>query len=232
MTGGYRWIGMGVREHLNRPVTPLDVALAVVAVVAGVLMSSPGLTRWIGLTLLVLVAVRIALAGRVARRRWPARVATVQEAALLPWDCETVWNLIKPAEKAPLLDPTVQRAYQVPGTPSGLGERQAHERHDGSVAVIEVVEYLHHRRAAFRQVSPPVAPPTLYVQQAEPTDGGCVYTWAVQVEIPAGIRLNPAFEAAWRENAREQIRRIREVLAVAGPARTGTDAAWPPPAPT
>jgi uncharacterized protein YndB with AHSA1/START domain len=37
---------------------------------------------------------------------------------------QLVWDLIKPAENAPMLDPQVMRAFKAEGTPSGIGEIQ------------------------------------------------------------------------------------------------------------
>lgn len=37
---------------------------------------------------------------------------------------QLVWDLIKPAENAPLLQPTITRAFKAEGTPDGVGEIQ------------------------------------------------------------------------------------------------------------
>lgn len=136
---------------------------------------------------------------------------------------------MKPAEKTPLLDPTVRRGYQLLGTPSGVGEQQVHEMHDGSIRVLEVVEYVHNRTATFRQVKPPIEVPTLYIQAVEPTDGGCVYTSASHIDVPAGQKIPPEYQASWRESIREQANRIRQVLTDAGVPPAQPSPPLPPP---
>src|SRR5690606_14736564 len=111
---------------------------------------------------------------------------------------------IKPAEKAPLLDPTIRRGYRVPGTPEGLGEQQAFEHLDGSITMIEVVEYQHARRAVIRSVSPKPELDTRTIQSVEPVDDGCVYTMCWEVTVPAGQKLVPEAERLWRQHMQAQ----------------------------
>lgn len=143
---------------------------------------------------------------------YPARIARFEESAVLPWPSEVVWDLIEPAEKAPLIDPGVVRGFHVEGTPSGLGEQQALERRDGSTVVLEVVEYEHGRRAVARVVSPPGHDRNRWIASVEPTSGGCVYTVALEVALTAGFRVRRRFVSAWRADAREAIARIEWVL--------------------
>ncbi|UVE96411.1 SRPBCC family protein [Dietzia sp. B32] len=68
---------------------------------------------------------------------------------------EEVWNLIRPAENAVHLDPSTMRAFQVPGTPSGVGEIQGSiSRLNGReyVAMIEVLEEVQNRYALTRSI--------------------------------------------------------------------------------
>ena len=220
---------MDVRATLRREVSVVDAVVTILAGLSVVFLLIPGLARWLGLAFLALVLVRIGLHGRIQRRRWPARTETVQGAALIPWDCETVWNLVKPAEKTPLLDPAVRRGYHVPGTPSGVGEQQVNEMLDGSIRVLEVVEYVHNRRAVVRQVQPPADVSSRSIQAVEPTDGGCVYTWANQIDMQAGQRIPREFEAAWHEHVRQQANRIRQVLTDAGVPQAQPSPPLPPP---
>jgi hypothetical protein len=63
---------------------------------------------------------------------------------------------IKPPETALLLDPTVVKAFRVPGTPEGVGEMQGFITHrDGveQVQLIEVVEENPERLAVVRQIA-------------------------------------------------------------------------------
>jgi uncharacterized protein YjeT (DUF2065 family) len=169
---------------------------------------------------------------RAVRRRYPERVVRIQESTLLPWPCETVWTLIKPAEKAPLIEPTIRRGYRVPGTPEGLGEQQAFEYLDGNVSMIEVVEYQHAHRAVIRQVSPAPDVDLRMVQSLEPVAEGSIYTMCWEATIPAGRKLHPDVDRAWRLNMQAQMARIRLVLnETSGVAPLAADQStdWPPP---
>ena len=66
-----------------------------------------------------------------------------------------VWSIIRPAENAVHLDPTTVRAFQVPGTPTGVGEIQGFiTRLNGReyVAMVEVLEEVECRYALTRQI--------------------------------------------------------------------------------
>lgn len=66
-----------------------------------------------------------------------------------------MWDLIRPAENAILIDPTTVRAFHVPGTPIGVGEMQGFiVRQDGRerIAMIEVIEEVNGRYALTRPV--------------------------------------------------------------------------------
>lgn len=216
---GNSWPAM--RQTLNKrlPIRQAYWTIAAFMVLMYALLSA----NW----LLALAAVLVAALGLMAdvwwtRRRHPARMARLEESGFLPWPSEVVWDLIEPAEKAPLIDPGTVRAHHVAGTPSGLGEQQAHERLDGSIAVLEVIEYEHGRRAVTRQVSPPGNERHRTIQAVEPTNGGCIYTMAEETDLLAGQRILPAVEAAWRAYVQQQITRIELILAA-----THGDAAAP-----
>ncbi|MCW2803565.1 MAG: hypothetical protein QOF52_2973 [Propionibacteriaceae bacterium] len=56
---------------------------------------------------------------------------------------QEVWELIKPAENAVLLNPHVIRAFHIPGTPRGVGEMQGFiSRRDGqeTISAIEILQ--------------------------------------------------------------------------------------------
>jgi hypothetical protein len=127
-------------------------------------------------------------------------------------DWLVVWALIKPAEMAPALQPSLRRGYRVPGTPEGLGERQAFERQDGTTVIVEIVDYEPNRRAVTRQVSPTILEALRMVQIVEPVTGGCTYTEAVEVDLKARQRIRSEWERLWPSSAREQIDRIRASL--------------------
>lgn len=201
---------MGVREILHRRLSwPEAVAYVGISVAFIFLLSGD-----------LLLAATVLLAGVVGpdvylvvqRRRRPARTERLSEAVLLPRSCETVWDLVKPAEKSPLIDPTLRRGYRVPGTPDGLGERQAFEQLDGVTVIVEVIEYRHERRAVTRQVSPPPVEPSRLIHTVDPVDGGCTYTVAAEIELRAGQRIRPEFERAWRSTIRAQLERTRQLL--------------------
>lgn len=66
-----------------------------------------------------------------------------------------VWALIKPAEAAMFLEPTVVKAFQVPGTPKGVGEMQgfiSHREGLEHIHLIEIVEEIPEQLAVIRQV--------------------------------------------------------------------------------
>jgi hypothetical protein len=167
--------------------------------------------------------------ARLPRPRYPARTATLREVALLPWSCDIVWDLIEPAEKAPVLEPNITRGYRVPGTPDGVGQRQAFELSDGVTVVIEVIDHQPGRRATTRQVSPPAADSGRTTQSVDPVDGGCLYTMAIEVDVRLGQRILPALAKQWRAFAADHFSRVREVLAVTEPAAGDRPQTQPPP---
>jgi len=203
---------VSVREIFFRRLTWTGIVAFGGVSAAFVYLSLPG---YVAAALLVLFAGLIGpvIFTRIQRWRLPARTERLQEAALLPWPCKTVWDLVKPAENSPLLDPTIRRGYRVPGTPDGLGEQQAFEREDGWTIIIEVTEYQHGRRAVTSQVSPPAAEQLRTVQTVEPVDGGCKYRIAVEIELRAGQRVLPQFEKEWRDGTRVQLERTEQTLA-------------------
>lgn len=67
-----------------------------------------------------------------------------------------MWALIRPAEAALFLDPSIVRAFHVPGTPNGVGEMQGFiASRDGAehVQLIEVVEEVPEEQAVVRYVA-------------------------------------------------------------------------------
>jgi hypothetical protein len=174
----------------------------------------------------------------MARRGEPVRrvrVAGFEEVTELPYSCDVVWDLIAPAEKSPLIDPSIRRGYHVPGTPDGLGGQQAFERLDGSTTIIEIIEFQPGRRAGIRQVSPPGKEDYQSIQSVQPSVGGCVYTMRLEIDLPRGRHIPPEGEAIFRAFAHQQIAQIRQALAAidgppfASPHPAIDQAQWTPP---
>ncbi len=200
-------------------------------------------TRWIVVACVGIACVGLILAGYgaaafvvlaaggvigLARRGEPEprgergrRVRTKRfvEVAELPHPCDVVWAFIKPAETSPLWEPSIRRGYHVPGTPLGLGERQAFESIDGTTTVIEIVEYEPGRRAVTMVVSPEPEPSVRSVYSLEPVEGGCALSLGSEIDVPAGGRVHPDYEDAWRTTTQAQLARLRHALAESHPDR-------------
>lgn len=202
---------MSLRGLLNYRISVTQAILALGLFVAFLSFVANG-DLVAGLAVVAVAVVAVAVWILVRRRRLPARAGRWEESVTLPSNCEVVWGLIKPAESAPLVNPSLCRGYHVPGTPEGLGERQALERHDGTTVIIEVIEYEPNRRAVTRQVSPTLIETQRTIQTVEPVDGGCVYTHAIEVDLKPGQRMPAQIEQTWRLEVQEQSRRIQALL--------------------
>ncbi len=203
---------MQVRGLLGHRITVGEAILVLGAILFSVsLLSSGDLLAGLGVLILIFAAVSVLCF--VQQRRLTERTVRLEETAMVPYSCEIVWGLIKPAEMAPLIEPELSRGYQVPGTPEGVGERQALERHDGTTVIVEVIEYEANRRAVVRQVSPKMLEEHRSLQAVEPVTGGCVYTEAIEVDLKKGQRIIRAeWEVLWRSAVQERIVRIRALL--------------------
>lgn len=220
---------MGVRGLLSYRLSVTQCILALGVFVAFLSLIASG-DLLAGLGVIVLGVAASSIFVFVQRRRHPARTHRLEEAAMLPNNCEVVWGLIRPAETAPSLDPSLGRGYQVPGTPDGLGERQALERLDGTTVIIEVIDYEPNRRAVTRQISPTIVDGQRGIQTVEPVDGGCMYTIAVEVDLKPGHRISPKWEPMWRSDMHEHLIRVRSLLASTG--QSATPAGSPPATPS
>jgi len=136
----------------------------------------------------------------------------VQGSVPVPFAPETVEDLLYPAENAPLLDPTLARGYRVPGTPAGVGEQQAFVGLDGTTTVIEIVEHIPGRRAVVRHQSP--APGWSYwsMWTFEPTDDGCILTFANHLDPPSGAVLPPGRAEALAQLWKTSIEKYLEIV--------------------
>lgn len=195
---------MRVGQLLARRLSSTQTAVALVVSVALVWLLVSGFS----IAALALLGVLILIA--TARR--PQRTERYREAAVFPHTCEVVWALIKPAENSPIIHTGIRRGYHVPGTPDGLGERQAHEGLDGTTTVMEVVEYDPNRRAVTCQVSPPATVQSRTIQSVLPVEGGCEYTIGIEIDVASGHETPREYEEIWRAWARDHIGQIRGAL--------------------
>lgn len=202
---------MSGQQVLNRRVNLPQAVVVIGAFAVALKLAFEGelLAVW---GVVLLAAVLLGLLWLVPRLLRPARTVRLEEMAVLPYSCEAVWALIAPAELAPLLDPNIRVGYRVPGTPDGLGERQALEHHDGTTTIIEVIEYEPERRAVTRTVQPRFLETVRSIQSVEPHGGGCRYTSAFEAELKAGNRVLPTIEHAWRDGQRQHFKRVRAIL--------------------
>jgi hypothetical protein len=213
--------GGGVRRYLSQDVNLWSTLLGAAAII-GVLALFRSAGRG-GLGLLVIVGA--ALLWSVAARLRPGRTVEMHEVAHYASDCDRVWNLIKPPEKAPLLHPNIRRGYKVLGTPDCVGEQQAFELDNGIVMVMEVTELTPGRRAVVRMVSPPPDVPFAVSFELTPVDDGCLYRHQIELDLPRGKRLRPGYEKTWRTETNEMFGRIQTCLAQSSEPPT----AWRPP---
>jgi hypothetical protein len=156
--------------------------------------------------------------NRLRGRRSPNRVIAfrrirAEEFGDICAPAEAVWALIVPAENAPMLEPTTVRGYAVPGTPDGVGQRQAFEYADGTSTEIEVVEYVHNRLAVTVVMSP--APPFLartvwQVVRRGPDESRL--TIGYEVDLARGLRLADERLPGWRAWAAQHIATVRAVV--------------------
>lgn len=144
----------------------------------------------------------------------PARTFRIQEAVKLRQPPEVVWALIAPAEHAVVLAPeSVARGFQVPGTPTGLGEQQCMVDLDGNTSIYEVIEYVAARRAVTRMISPPSPIPLRAVHQLEPLGDGCIFSVGMEFDAPAATLWPEEQQNLWRRWASRYLERVRQTLA-------------------
>lgn len=127
-------------------------------------------------------------------------------------DAETVWALIRPAESAVLLA-NAQRAFTVPGTPSGVGEQQCFIGSDGSVSIIEVVGEKSPHWATTRILSP-AEQDIRQTYQLDSSASGCSLRIGVALEAQTTDEWLTNYEAAWRAHTRQYLARVAHVLAM------------------
>lgn len=77
---------------------------------------------------------------------------------------QLIWDLIKPAENAPILEPTITRAFKAEGTPDGAGEIQVYiHTLDGKehVTAVEITDAVPAEYAIIRSIGGGEATPTM-----------------------------------------------------------------------
>lgn len=122
---------------------------------------------------------------------------------------EAVWELIRPAEAAILLDGAAQ-AFKVPGTPDGEGERQCFISADGRVSVIEVVSEVPGRSAATRAVCSPDHPSAKTTYTLVPVTAGCRLTMETLIEFP--VPMTAVQQQAVRAHDRSFVEKVGHLL--------------------
>lgn len=76
---------------------------------------------------------------------------------------QLVWELIKPAENAPLMEPTITRGFRAEGTPRGTGEIQVFIHTIGGkeqVVAVEIVDEVAEEYSITRPIGGGQYPPT------------------------------------------------------------------------
>lgn len=148
--------------------------------------------------------------ARAAAANAPTKIHSVQASASYERDAHAVWSLIRPAESAVLLS-DAQRAFTVPGTPSGVGEQQCFIKRDGSVSIIEVIG----EESPWWATTRPIAQNEInqrYTYRIEPTPNGCTLTIGAILELPGNATYAADPNDWWESHSRTYLNRIQEVL--------------------
>ncbi len=213
--------GGSVRRYFTQEVNPWPAIAGVAGAIAFLALAAMGRAL-----LGVLVLIGVPLLWNTYERLRPIRTVVVEESAYLPHAADVVWNVVHPAENAPLLEAGIRHGYRVPGTPEGIGEQQAFVFVDGSMTVVEVIELSPGRRAVVRKISPPDVPQRT-IFELVPTSDGCLYRQRVEVDVGKGKRLRPGFESHWQASTSAMFARLSSVL-----NQAPTRPPWPPPIPS
>jgi hypothetical protein len=155
-------------------------------------------------------ALRSAEIGKSAAAAGQTKTYSAHASETYEHDAHAVWSLIRPAESAVLLN-GVQRAFTVPGTPTGVGEQQCFIRRDGSVSIMEIVGEESPWWATARPVTPEgVLRRSTY--RLEPTTNGCTLTVGTVMELPVNAELAEDPGAWWEAQMRPYLKRVKEVF--------------------
>ncbi|WP_457967383.1 hypothetical protein M1E17_10945 [Arthrobacter sp. D1-29] len=121
----------------------------------------------------------------------------------------TVWELIRPAEAAILLDGAA-KAFTVPGTPGGEGELQCFISAEGQVSAIEILSEDAGRSAVTRAVNSSEYASVETRYTLEPITAGCRLTMEVLYESP--VPMPSAQKHAIRAHSRGFLEKVRHLL--------------------
>lgn len=155
-------------------------------------------------------AVRSAQSAETAAASAPTKAYSAHASEAYDHDAHTVWSLIRPAESAVLLS-DAQRAFTVPGTPTGVGEQQCFISRDGSVSIIEIIG----EESPWWATTRPIAPGEMNrrsTYRLEPTPTGCTLTVGTVIELPANADFAENPDEWWETHTRPYLTRIKEVL--------------------
>lgn len=155
-------------------------------------------------------AVKAAQEAQRANASTPPTTYRVQATEAFDYDAQTVWSLIRPAESAVLLT-DAQRAFTVPGTPTGVGEQQCFIGRDGTASIIEVIGEESPKWATTRPLAPGKTN-TRTSYTLEPTPTGCTLTMGMVIELKAGAKFAQDPQNWWESHARSYLKRVNEVL--------------------
>ena len=93
-----------------------------------------------------------------------------------------VWAFVRPAENAPAIQPTVRRAFRVPGTPDGPGEQQCFISEGPlGMLVASVVEVVEESPGYFASVRSVTGPPQRQHYEVRATGGGSTLTLTIEL---------------------------------------------------
>lgn len=122
---------------------------------------------------------------------------------------ERVWELIRPAQVAVLIEGAAQ-AFKVPETPDGEGERQCFISEDGQVSCIEVVKEVPFRSAVTRSICSSLQPSVQTTYILEPSTTGCKLTRETVVESPVTVPF--AQQQAFRGHNESFVEKVGHLL--------------------
>jgi len=138
----------------------------------------------------------------------PPHVIRIEQGQEVPQSTDEVWALLTSVADAPLLYPTVERGFVVPGTPDGVGQQQCFISRDGSVSSVEVIEHRVGERAVFGHRTLPIRS-TIDLHAAA---GACRVVLGLEVDVPAGSRIEASWEGRSRTELLATLRRLQAEL--------------------
>jgi hypothetical protein len=138
----------------------------------------------VAMVLLAVVGVLVVLlTGRRASNKAPmTRQWTASASATINRPPRDVWNLIRAAETAPLVDPGIERGSVVAGTPRGVGEQQEFlTRCPDGTLTSGIVEVVAEQPGQWAQVRSVTGPPSLQNYRLTSIPGGTEFSYELTV---------------------------------------------------